>query len=321
MDIRQLRYLVALAREKHFTRAAAACDVTQPTLSSRIRQLENELGVSIVKRSQRYEGLTPEGERILKWARSIVENCSSLEQELASLKGVIEARAVLGVIPSALPVAAILTDAVRRRYPRITFSIRSQTSREVLQGLAAFAFDGGISYLDDEAAGGALVVPLYPERYRLFCGRGHPLAGRDVVEWREAARHPLGLLTPDMQNRRILDATFEGLGCRPDPDVESNSVVALYAQMRLNGLACILPEHFELLFDPTDRIAAIPLVAPEVEHPVGLLVSDRDPLSPVVTSLVEVARTLPVPAWRPERERRAAAALPAMAGLAGEPVG
>ena len=68
MDIRQLQYLVALSREKHFTRAAQACHVSQPTLSGRIRQLEQELGVPIVERGHRFHGLTPDGERVLKWA-------------------------------------------------------------------------------------------------------------------------------------------------------------------------------------------------------------------------------------------------------------
>jgi DNA-binding transcriptional LysR family regulator len=87
MDIRQIQYLAALAREKHFTRAAQACNVTQPTLSGRIRQLEQELGVPIVERGQRYIGLTPEGERVLKWAHLILDNWQSLNQELAQIKG------------------------------------------------------------------------------------------------------------------------------------------------------------------------------------------------------------------------------------------
>jgi DNA-binding MarR family transcriptional regulator len=86
MDIRQIQYLAALAREKHFTRAAQACNVTQPTLSGRIRQLEQELGVPIVERGQRYIGLTPEGERVLKWAHLILDNWQSLNQELAQIK-------------------------------------------------------------------------------------------------------------------------------------------------------------------------------------------------------------------------------------------
>ena len=72
MVIRQLAYLVALARERHFGRAAAACNVTQPTLSAGIRHLENELGVPLVERSQRFQGLTAEGERVLTWAQRII---------------------------------------------------------------------------------------------------------------------------------------------------------------------------------------------------------------------------------------------------------
>lgn len=295
MDIRQLQYLVALAREKHFTRAAAACNVTQPTLSGRIHQLEQELGVSIVKRGQRFEGLTPEGQRVLKWAHSILENCTSLEQELAALKGELAARLVLGVIPSALPTVSILTDAVRRQYPGITFSILSQTSREILRNLSDFSIDAGVSYLENEPIGRALTVPLYKERYRLFVRDDHPLADRDTVEWAEAARHPLGLLSPDMQNRRIVDAIFVKLGCAPDPEIESNSVVSLYSHIRLHGLACILPEHFLLVFDRADRICTIPLVEPEAEHVIGLIANDRDPLPPVISSLVDVARTFELP--------------------------
>ena len=102
MDIRQLQYLAALVREKHFTRAAEACNVTQPTLSSRIRQLEDELGVPIVERGQRYLGLTREGETVLKWAHSILDNCSALFQELAQMRTGLGGRLTLGVIPTAL---------------------------------------------------------------------------------------------------------------------------------------------------------------------------------------------------------------------------
>lgn len=295
MDIRQLQYLTALARERHFTRAATACNVSQPTLSGRIRQLEQELGISIVKRGQRYEGLTPEGERVLKWAHSILEDCTSLEQELAALKGELAARVVLGVVPSALPTVSILTHAVQQRFPRITFSIQSQTSREILRNIGDFSIDAGVSYLDNEPIGRALTVPLYQERYRLVVRDDNPLAKRDSVAWAEAAEHPLGLLTPDMQNRRIVDAIFSKLNCNPEPEIESNSVVSLYSHVRLYGLACILPEHFLLVFDNTDHICTVPLVAPVAEHAIGLVTLDRDPPPPVVASLMEVARGFRLP--------------------------
>src|SRR5262245_59397553 len=108
MDIRQLQYLVALAREKHFTRAAQACHVSQPTLSGRIRQLEQELGVPIVERGQRFHGFTPDGERVLRWAQTILENWASLQHEIESLRntsGTLSGHLSVGVIPSALPMA------------------------------------------------------------------------------------------------------------------------------------------------------------------------------------------------------------------------
>src|SRR5690242_5059035 len=159
MDIRQLQYLAALAREKHFTRAAQACHVTQPTLSGRIRQLEQELGVPIVERGQRYIGLTPEGERVLKWAHLILDNWQSLTQELGNIrskKGELVGRLVLGVIPSALPKVSMLTRAMEREHPRVEFTVLSQSSEEILRNLHEHAIDVGITYLDNEPVEGLM---------------------------------------------------------------------------------------------------------------------------------------------------------------------
>src|SRR6476646_10110828 len=138
MDIRQLQYLAALAREKHFTRAAQACNVTQPTLSGRIRQLEMELGVPIVERGQRYQGLTQEGARVLKWAQLILNNWASMHQELAHLATSdfgLTGRLAVGAIPSALPMIPYLTQAVRKLHPHIDFTVMSLSSEEILRGL------------------------------------------------------------------------------------------------------------------------------------------------------------------------------------------
>ncbi|VEA98872.1 LysR family transcriptional regulator [Klebsiella pneumoniae] len=72
MDIKQLKYLIALDQTRHFGQAAAACHITQPTLSMRIRNLEEELNLTLIQRGQRFEGFTPEGERILAWARAVL---------------------------------------------------------------------------------------------------------------------------------------------------------------------------------------------------------------------------------------------------------
>ena len=295
MDIRQLQYLAALAREKHFTRAAQACHVTQPTLSVRIRQLEEELGVPIVARGQRYFGLTPEGERVLKWAHLILDNWQSLQQELGTIrskKGELVGRIVLGVIPSALPMVSVLTRAMERAHPKVEFTVLSQSSEEILRNLHDHTIEGGITYLDNEPVEGLMQQPLYDEHYCLFVGADSPLAGKAAVTWTEAAQEPLCLLTPNMQNRRIIDRAFAVANVHPSPRLETNSIMNLLASVKSMGLASIMPEYFINVLGKLEGVKAIPLVEPKVEHKVGLVGLPREPLSPLVSALFAAARGL-----------------------------
>ena len=292
MDIRQLQFLAALAREKHFTRAAAACNISQPTLSGRIRLLEQELGVPIVSRGQRYHGLTPEGERVLKWAHVILDNWQAMQQELAQISGRKQAllgRLVIGVVPSALPMVALLTKQMQSGHPGVDFTVLSHSTAEILRGLNDFSLDAGVAYLDNEPVDGLMASPLYRERYSLFVGDAHHLAGRESVTWEEAAREPLCLLTQHMQNRRIIDRAFRAANCQPVPRLETNSVINLCANVRHMGLASVMPEYLLDALGPMEGIRAIPLVEPDVEHTVGLLVIDREPLSPIIAALRDVA--------------------------------
>ena len=295
MDIRQLQYLAALAREKHFTRAAAACNVTQPTLSGRIRQLELELEVPIVERGQRYRGLTPEGERVLKWAHVILKSWQSMQEELGHLKdhdSGLMGRVVVGGIPSSLPMIPLLTKKIRGIHPGIDFTVLSQSSEEILRGLVDFSIDVGITYLDNEPIAGMLATPLYVERYCLFVPETHALAKRESVTWQEASKEPLCLLTSNMQNRRIIDRAFETANCNPTPRLETNSVINLCSNVRLMGLSSIMPQYVLEVLGNVSGIRAIPLDQPKVEHSVGLVVADRDPLSPLIEALREAAALL-----------------------------
>lgn len=295
MDIRQLSYLVALAREKHFTRAADACGVTQPTLSGRIQQLEQELGVPIVIRGNRYLGLTAEGTRILKWAQTILEDVDGLRADIAEAAGAPLGRLTFGAIPSALPTLAPLTNAMRLKFPKLSFTVLSMSSEEIRRSLEDFTIDVGVTYLDNEPIDLAVSKPLYMERYRLFVRDDHPLAGRSEVEWAEAARHPVSLLTPNMQNRRIIDAAFRKAGAQVEPELESNSIVNLYTHVEMAGLASVLPEIFIGLMGDIGRIRAIALVSPNVEHSVGLVAHDRDPLPKVVKAMLDLAGSYVLP--------------------------
>jgi DNA-binding transcriptional LysR family regulator len=298
LDIRQLQYLVALAREKHFTRAAHACHVTQPTLSGRIRQLEQELGVPIVERGQRFHGLTPEGERVLKWAHAILDNWTSLQQDIATLRSTttpLAGRLSVGVIPSALPMAGLITKLVHEHHPRVELVILSQSSIDILKGLEDFSIDVGLTYLDNEPIEGMRSEAVYMERYCLLVRADHPLAAVQSVTWVDAAKEPLCLLTGDNQNRRIIDRAFRAVECAPIPRLETNSVINLCANVHLMGLASVIPEYFLEVIGPISDVRAVPLTDPVIEHCVGLVAVDRDPISPLVLAAFECARAVEPP--------------------------
>lgn len=307
MDIRQLQYLVALAREKHFTRAAQACHVTQPTLSGRIRQLEQELGVPIVERGQRFLGFTADGERVLKWAHAILDNWTSLQLEIATLRntsGILTGRLSIGVIPSALAMAALITRDIQARHPGVELTVLSYSSIDILRHLEDFTIDVGLTYLDNEPIEGMRSEAIYMERYCLLVRADHELVNEPCVSWADAAKQPLCLLTPEMQNRRIIDRAFRAAHAAPIPRLETNSVINLCANVHLMGLASIIPEYFLDVIGPVSDVRAVPLADPMVEHSVGLVALDRDPVSPLVLAAFECARnTEPPPISRPLTHR------------------
>ena len=111
MLFRQLEYFVALARERHFARAASACHVSQPALSESIRKLEHELKVPLVRRGQKFEGLTPEGERLVHWARRILADCDALKQEVSVLHDP-SVTALMALVTAAAEPGSVVTRAL-----------------------------------------------------------------------------------------------------------------------------------------------------------------------------------------------------------------
>ena len=136
---------------------------------------------------------------------------------------------------------------------------------------------------------------IYMERYCLLVRADHELAGAASVSWAEAARQPLCLLTPDMQNRRIIDRAFRAANASPIPRVESNSVINLISNVHLMGMTSVIPEYFLSVLGPMSDIHTVPLVDPLVEHSVGLVAVDRDPISPLVLAAFECARSIEPP--------------------------
>jgi DNA-binding transcriptional LysR family regulator len=287
MLLRHLQYLTALARERHFARAAASCQVTQPTLSAGIKQLEEQLGLLVVQRGQRFEGFTAEGERVLAWARRITADAESLAQEASWLRHTLQGRLRLGVVPAALPAVPILALPLSRRHPGVQLTVLSTTSADIQAGLDEFRLEAGLTYLDNEPLSRVRAIPLYREQYLLITPADGPLAGRPRVSWHDAAALPLCLLTPDMQNRRILNSHFAEAGASVRPALETNSVFTLCVLVRA-GWSSVLPYGFLPLLDGAEGIAVLPLDAPAAAYTVGVVLSDRVPLAPTAAALRDV---------------------------------
>ncbi len=289
--IDKLEFLLALARERHFGKAAEACGVTQPTLSAGIKQLEEGLGLLLVNRSARYRGLTPEGERVLEWAKRIVGDSRAMRQEVRALKqGHLVGHLRLAAIPTALAMVSALTTPFRAKHPEVRFTILSNSSIEVLNALDNLEIDAGITYLDNEPLGRVRSVPLYRERYRLMIAADSPLGNREQVTWAEVARIPLCLLTPDMQNRRIIDRLLRETGnFEGTPTLESNSMILLFSHVRTGRWASVMPAILAETLGLTGAVRAIPIVAPSAVHTVGLVIPNREPLAPVNAAFVAEA--------------------------------
>lgn len=290
--IDKLEFMLALAREKHFGRAAEACGVTQPTLSAGVKQLEEQMGVLLVNRGSRFQGFTPEGQRILEWARRIVGDSRTMRDEMNSLKHGLSGRLRLAAIPTALAMVAALTTPYREKHPNVQFTIYSRTSIEVLDLLDNLEIDAGITYVENEPLGRVSMVPLYREHYRLLTSADAPLGNRDTVTWAEVAQVPLCLLTPDMQNRRIIDRLLKGAGGESRPTLESDSMILLYSHVRTGRWASVMPAKIADTLGLTDTIRAIPITQPKAVQTIGLVVPQREPMTPITAALVAEARRL-----------------------------
>jgi DNA-binding transcriptional LysR family regulator len=290
-DLRDMQLLAALARHAHFARAADECGISQPAFSQRIRNLEIEIGAPVVKRGNRFMGFTAEGQIALKWARRLLADADGLRQEIEAARGALSGRLAVGVVPTALAYVARTPVRLREAHPDLAIQIYSLTSSQISQGLEDFSLDAGVTYLDARRPAALSAEPLYDERYVLLAPP-HIAPRRDgVVTWAEAAELPLSLLTRNMRNRRILDAVFEThVGKAPQPVLETNDFTAALAQVVRGATATIAPEVLADSLPLGDEVARLPLVAPEVATPIGLLVADREPLPPAVLALVSALR-------------------------------
>src|SRR3954454_10896492 len=193
MELRHLRYFVAVAEELHFGRAAERLFIVQPALSKQIASLEKELGVELFLRSKRHVELTPAGAALLEDARQVLAQAegAKLRAQLASRGevGVLEVGFVVPVLYDLLP---HMLRAFRARYPTVQVSLHELHSRQIINGVLSRDLHIGFSRLPITGDGETLrVQPLVEEAVVVALPESHPFAERDTVEFGDLADEDL----------------------------------------------------------------------------------------------------------------------------------
>jgi DNA-binding transcriptional LysR family regulator len=273
-----MRYLVALSEHKHFGRAAASCHITQPALSNAMRTLEKQFEVVIVKRGRTYAGLTPEGERVLGTAQRMLREYGLLQQELGSEADRPRGSIRMGAVPTAMPVLARFAALLQARHPGIVPVVLSMSSQELEAGLESLSLDLALGYTERMklARNGKLTAwPQYTEHYFLLRRAARPhkdgLRIGPRMRWKDAAKLPLALLTPEMHNRTIIDSAFLAAGTPIKPSIETNSILTLALSVVAGEVCSVMPGALVGTVRNYRELEALPLTSPDVRTPIGFM--------------------------------------------------
>ncbi|NMN93735.1 LysR substrate-binding domain-containing protein [Antrihabitans stalactiti] len=292
MLFRQLEYFVALARERHFARAANACYVSQPALSEAIRKLEHELKVPLVRRGRTFEGLTPEGERLVLWARRILADRDALEQEVAALQTGLTGDLRLGVVPAASTTIALLTDPFCAEHPLVRVQLEtSLRSSTIIDRIRRFELDAGVIYLDGQDTSDLQVTPLYDERHVVIASNDLLTGYTDSISWSDALELPMCLLNNGMRGRQLIDDALAVHGLAASPQIETDSIVALLAHVGTGRWASIVPQTWIATLPAPTGARVLRLADPTVTARIALVTSSSEPGSVLTRALVHTARS------------------------------
>jgi len=286
-ELRDLQLLLALARRRHFTLAATDCGISQPAFSARIRALEENLGVPIVLRGNKFLGFTKDGELILAWAHRLMADAEGLSQELEVAKGELRGVLVLGVVPTALTFAATTANKLHRSHPKLMTQILSLSSAQIARGLNDFSLDAGLTYGDKKDLASLRFEAVYQEQYVLLCPVELAPRKRGGISWKDAAALPLCLLHRDLRFRQIVDEIFTSVGVQPEPVMETNALTAALAQVNNGSAATIAPRKLVDSVANHGDLVTLKLKEPEVENAIGLASVAYEPSLPTVSALRE----------------------------------
>lgn len=284
MIVKSFEYLLALDHEGHFARAAKRCNVSQPTLSAGIKQLEDDLDVQIVRHGRRYDGLTQQGESVLAWAKKMHNDCEGLERELSALKKGLEGQFRLGVIAGTSVVAPILSVALAERIPLLEQSISVTHITSLSKALLAHEMDMALTYLENVTENDFDSHLLYRERVFLFQATKERQPRK--VTWHHVVAMPLCILTSALP-----DAAQSQLANCAAKTIQTNTVEVLAAHVATGRYATVLPQSLVTYLAQIPDIQAIAVSGEGSHANVGFVAPKGGLKSTASSALLEMVHT------------------------------
>lgn len=290
MDIKNLEILLVLDDEKHFKRASEKLNISQPALSMKLKSLENEIGVTLVKRGKNFMGLTSEGKVLKHRFSNIVKEYSEIKQLSSELKNSLSGTLRIGVIPTAqLEIANIINFFVQK-HKNVNTKVISMPSSKIDEQLHDYKIDIGITYLENEPIKGVTKIPFYDERYFLISSN-QKFKTKKTVRWSDCQDLDLCLLSDDNQFRRIINTVFKDEGINPRVLLESNSVTQIFSQINMSNFSTIMPFFFTQAFNYRQSAYFSELVSPTISHKIGLVfIKDTNP-APLKDNFIKFAKS------------------------------
>jgi DNA-binding transcriptional LysR family regulator len=285
---KKVEYLLALAKEEHFARAASACNVSQPTLSAGIRQLESELGIQIANRGRRFKGFTEDGEIVLAWARQTAAECDRLTQKLRDRNAGSAGTLRIGLLGSAVPLLPFFTRPFRRLHPRTNLRIMAQNAFDIQKGLEDSTIDVAITYLAEKALHNTRTHPLYTEEYELLVRRGTFLSGEKRASWDAITEWPLCMLSvgPPIgaEESEILNNALT-----KTPHIITNAIWLVMDHVRTGEWASVLPRPVRVMISGDSQLEAIPLAKTGTAPTMGIAIPTRQSASGLAETFFHIA--------------------------------
>lgn len=290
MELRQLRYLVALAEEGNFTRAAANEHVAQPALSQQIRRLEDELGLALVERTTRRVALTEAGALLVVRGRRILAELEAATAELESLRGVHTGHVTIGAMHTMGPVDLSLVLALfRARHPNVHFTVREQSSEEMAEMLRVDELDlAFLSVTERVESRGLGLHQLVSEELVVLLPRQHRLAGRAELRMAELAGEAFISFRQGARLRELLEAAGREAGFAPEVTLESNEAGRVRRLVARGLGVAILPRSDAE--GPGADVAVVALTRPSLRRDITVAWREGRRLSPAAAEFLELAR-------------------------------